>query len=432
MRQLPATSRDGRRAAFACGSLHAVVAGAGIVLGLTGTSDWSDEAFHHLPVIETFAAQMPRPVLSDYLSATTPGYHLVMACVLRAGLGEGALHLVNALIGAAVVAIFAYGVGKRAGFATGVLIGSMLALSPYMLSASVWLMTDNAGLLFVVLAAEATLRLLERRGGSATTGWFGVALVAVAGALVRQIVVFASGFVGALMVSCAIAERRLPTVRELVESVAALVPSIALVGLLVWLWGGLVPPAYLDYHGAGGNPVTPVYALAVVGFWGLPILFAVPGFRKEVFTRASGLVACGALPLLLVVSSSYAKHVRWGGVIWTASRFFPVVAGRSVLVVGLALVGVVSVAAFLRVAWRSPSASVRAGALCCAFMFAGSVVAQMANQQCFERYLQPFAIVTCGLAAGIVGGRELARWPIAAAALLAAAASAQNVFRAGL
>jgi hypothetical protein len=432
MGMVPATSRDGRLAALLCGALHAAVAGAGVLLGLTGTSDWSDEAYHHLPVIETFAAQFPTPVLSDYLSATTPGYHLFLAAFLWMGFGEGALHLVNVLIGAAVVAIFAYGVGKRAGLATGALVGSVLALSPYMLSGSVWLMTDNAGLLFVVLAAEATLRLLERSPDRPTRGWFGVALVALAGACVRQIVVFASGFVGALMVSSAVAERRLPTAREIAESVLALVPSVLLVAFLLWLWGGLVPPAYLDYHGSGGNPVTPVYALAVVGFWGFPIFFAVPGFWRALLERASLTVAACALPLLFLVDSSFVKHVRWGGVIWTASKFFPTVADRSSLVVGLALVGVLSVAAMLRVAWRSPSTAVRAGTLCCALMFLGSVVAQMANQQCFERYLQPFAIVVCGLAAGIVGGRGLVRWPIALAAFAALAASAQNVFRAGL
>lgn len=432
MAVLPATSSDGRRVALACGALHALVAGAGILLGLAGTSDWSDQAYHHLPVIETFAEQFPRPVLSDYQSATTPGYHLVMAMLLWLGFGEGTLHAVNLAIGAGLVAIFGYGVGKRAGFMPGMLLGSLLALSPYTLSSSVWLTTDNAGMLFVVLAAEVTLRLLDRSPDRPTRGWYGVALVAFVGVLVRQILVFAAGFVAALSVSTAIAERRLPTVRELAEGALALVPSVALIGLLVWLWGGLVPPAYLDYHGSGGNPVTPVYALAVVGFWGLPVLVAVPGFVRASLSRPSLLAAACALPLLLVVESGFLKHVRWGGVLWTASRLFPVVLERSTFIVGLAAVGVLAVAGLLQVAWRSERASERAGVLCCALMFTGGVVAQMANQQCFERYLQPFAIVACGLAASIVAGRSLSRWPLVVAVLLAAAVSAQNVFRAGM
>src|SRR5947208_1657978 len=43
-----------------------------------------DQYDFHLKAILKFADELPRPDLHDYLSATTPGYHLVMAAVARA------------------------------------------------------------------------------------------------------------------------------------------------------------------------------------------------------------------------------------------------------------------------------------------------------------------------------------------------------------
>jgi hypothetical protein len=61
----------------------------------------------------------------------------------------------------------------------------------------------------------------------------------------------------------------------------------------------------------------------------------------------------------------------------------------------------------------------------------GTTVAQTANQQCFERYLQPIVVLLCALAALALAGRRAIVWPLACAAAVALALSVVNVFRVG-
>ena len=73
-----------------------------------------DEQHFHLPTIRTFAEQLPMPDLSDYLVATSPGYHLVMAAVFDAThLGDQWLRLIGGQFAVLAVVIMAWWFGKR-------------------------------------------------------------------------------------------------------------------------------------------------------------------------------------------------------------------------------------------------------------------------------------------------------------------------------
>ena len=110
-----------------------------------------DQVEYHLPAILKFAGELPRPDLRDYASATTPGYHLVLA-------GFVPLVSANALVLQIVASVFtvallvAFGrllammaAGReRSGWELAAL-ALPFAASPYVFTSGVWLLPDNSG-----------------------------------------------------------------------------------------------------------------------------------------------------------------------------------------------------------------------------------------------------------------------------------------------
>jgi len=213
-------------AALGAGLVHAAVASAAIVAGVTGTYAFRDEVDYHLPTIGKFAAELPSPALGDYQSATAPGYHLVMALLVRGGLDGVPLHLANASFGVLLSALFAALVARWGGGLVGLLAGCTLALSPYTVNASVFIATDNLATL-LLLAAFAFARPIAT--GCATMPArraIPAAIAAMLAAGVRQIMAYSAAFTGAAFVARACAERRWPRAGELVGSALALVPAL--------------------------------------------------------------------------------------------------------------------------------------------------------------------------------------------------------------
>jgi len=315
--------------------------------------------------------------------------------------------------------------GTLAGIAGGLLLGC----SPYVLSSSVWLTTDNLASIALVAAflaampiAAGSTRYPLRLGALA-------ALAASAAVAVRQILAYAAAFPGAAIVARAAAERRMPRVVELALAALALIPALALVVFFVLLWGGLVPPTFREYHGGGANPATPVYALAVFAVWGLPVFVGMPGYLRELLSPRILLLALCAAGAACLVPTNYVVHVRFGGILWTVASKFPAPFERSLLLVPLAALGAAAIGAYLRLWSRSSSVSARAVGAYALLAFAGMVIAQTANAQCFERYLQPPVVVFAMVAAVAIAGRSLRTWPMLAMALVAFGLSLVNVYR---
>ena len=439
-------------AALVAGALHGALALAGVFAGLEGTYAHADQVSYHAPTIAKMAEEMPRPVLSDYQSATAPGFHLVMSSLAALGADATVLRVLNALIGAALVAFATALVGfatalvsfptalgsfptalvsARAGGAATLAFGAAFALSPYTLNPSIWLATDNLATLFVLAAFAAAMPLAAGRAQRAAVAGAAASILAVAAVGVRQIMAYAAAFPGAAIVARACAERRMPSAGALLAAGVAVVPALALVAVLAWLWGGLVPPSFQQYHGGGGNPATPVYALALVGIWGFAAFLGIPGFLRELFTPRIALVALLAGAACCIVPSNYVVHVRFGGVLWTIASKFPAVMERSLLLVPMAALGAAAIAAYLRLWQRAQDTAARGVGAYALFALLGSVAAQTANSQCFERYLQPPVLVFTAIAAMALAGRGYRAWPLVAAAALSAALSAMNILRGG-
>lgn len=423
--------RETIAAAVGAATIHASVAAAAVLAGVTGTYAWHDEVDYHLPTIRKFAAELPAPVLTDYQSATAPGYQLLMALLMRAGIDGVPLHLVSMLFGAILVAFFAAIVARLAGGLVGLLAGITLALSPYTVNPSAFLATDNLATV-LLLAAFAFARpiatgcaIMPLRSGLLA------ALAAMLATAIRQIAVYSAAFTGAAFVARACAERRWPRAIEVAGGALALVPALLLLGLLVKTWGGLVPPSFHTYHGSGGNPATPIYALALVAIWGGAAFLAIPGFLREFFSFRALLVGLLAAAACCAIPTTYLVHVRFGGTLWTITSRFPDVMERSLFLVPLAGIGAAALGAYLRLWSRSTDAGARGLGAYALLVFTGMVLAQTANSQCFERYLQPLTLVLMTIAAMALAGRNARWWPFAAAACISAAWTALSLIKGG-
>jgi hypothetical protein len=373
-----------------------------------------------------FGEQLPTPSLSDYKSATTPGYHLMMAMLLRTGASDSALHLLNALFGGACVAMFTLLIAIRTSGAVALAAGCVLGASPYVLSSSVWLTTDNLSMTALLAGLAAALTIADGSTRSLSRSVLVSALWACVAAAIRQILVYTAAFAAAAVVERACATRSRPRVSDRALAVLALLPACILVGIFVVLWGGLVPPSFRAYHGTGANPVTPMYVLALVGIWGMASFLAMPWFLRELCSRRIALLAALACAIAVTVESSYIVHVCLGGIVWTVASKFPAPFGRSIVIVPLAAVG-----AYLRLWSRSSDSAGRGVGACVLFVLVGMTLTQTANQQCFERYLQPMVFMLCALASVAIVGRSLRTWPLWNAAVVSVGLSAWNVFRIG-
>jgi hypothetical protein len=361
-----------------------------------------DEVYYHRPVIEQFAAAWPAPDLRNYASATTPGYHLVMAGLSRT-LGMSAARALMALVCLLVPMLVYVALLRAAGPLNAALGAGALVVSSYVVASSVWITTDNFALLFVSTALIAMLRALDTEGRHRAVAMT-IASVAVVGAvLTRQIHIW---LCGPLFISTLVAGRaHRPTL--LIGIVGCTVTTVVVASFMA-LWGGLTPPLFTAQHAGGFNFAAMPYILGLFG--GVSLLYI--GFITPTMADARAL-ALGALlgvaGAAVFTTSPDFDAGRWGGVLWRLASHAPVVAGRSVVFLVLGGLGGAAAAVWLRRTWRSGG-----GVLMLAML--AFACAHTANSQVWQRYYEPFILVLVALLASRV--RASKRWTPVGLAIL--------------
>ena len=137
-----------------------------ILCGYNGGRGGYDSLQYHLPAVESVARQWPRPDFTHFSSATTPGYHVVLALLRRyAGVGVRGLRLAGSLFTAGWLATQAAAAARRAGAGTAVALCLPLVCSPYVFDSGAWVLPDNAGWWAVLC-----VMLVAFRGRA--DGWF--------------------------------------------------------------------------------------------------------------------------------------------------------------------------------------------------------------------------------------------------------------------
>jgi hypothetical protein len=352
-----------------------------------------DERSHHLPVITKFADELPRPNLRDYASATTPGYHLLMAVAKHvAGFEVFGLRLLTAIVTAATVAALAALTASLGDASDALLVVPPLMVNAYFVTAGARVLPDNLGWACVVLllwSALAGPRDARRVVWAAVCG--------AANVLVRQSNLWTIPFVaiGAYLSD----SEHTRTIRASVTraSIAA-GPGIGVALAFYFAWGGLVPPSFQSGAGhgthatayGGWSPAGLTLCLALTGLFGFPwlvVLWAPARHRlgKSALAMA-GVVAFASLVLASLPESSARFPDRRSG-IWQAVAVGPTLWNRSLLLVTLASVGGVVLMVGLAAVDGQRRRILLGAAIAC---FA---CAQVANPMAWPRYYEPMILI---------------------------------------
>ena len=111
---------------------------------MLGRYAW-DQINYHEQVVREFTQQWPRPDVSDYLSATTPLYHLVLAAVGRfVSASPMALQFVGSLFTLGLIVTMALALARTATALRVFTFTLLLFFSHYVFTAGVWMLPDNA------------------------------------------------------------------------------------------------------------------------------------------------------------------------------------------------------------------------------------------------------------------------------------------------
>jgi hypothetical protein len=364
-----------------------------------------DEVEYHLPAILRFADDWPHFAFHSYTSATTPGYHLVLAGVARyVSKDVRLLRVVGSLFTVGMLLTAGIAVGRRTGALAGITLCLPLLCSPYIFRTGVWIIPQNAGwwgvLAILVIALRPKVDWVTYVSG---------ALVLAALVFVRQLHLWAAAVLWlAAWLGPPSRERNTQLtdrVRRSALMFLATLPSFLIVLYFVHLWGGTVPsiyqrqgelrtgPVYMD----GGNPAVPAVVLsltAIIGTFFLPLAWRrfIEALRTD--RRIVGFIAGAALIGLLVgimPKTSFDLYAGRSSGIWNGVRRLPTFADRSPLIIALSAAGGVMVAVW----WAALRGRDRW------LFFASFVVftiAQSFSSMAWQRYHEPFLLMLFPLA----------------------------------
>ncbi len=381
----------------------------------------NDQNRFHLRVIREFAREWPHLNFRSYVSATTPGFHVVVAAAARYVSGDlRVLRLVGLLFTVGLIATLGAALSRRVGTGVAVALGLPLICSLYVYSSGVWLLPDNAawwGTLAILLVA------LDWRDD--TAHFLAAAILLPLVILMRQPDIWTAGVLWiAVWLGPREANVRSDRRRQLGLILLCTVPGAVDAHLLrhAMAWTG-TPSVSTPWHAARRLGDQSLSARARAGASGRarPVLpgCADPAACPQVSDRqaplrfiAAGVLSGAVIGLLPRTTYDYA-HGRFGG-IWNLVRHLPLIGDRSPLIVALAGLGGGILTIFClalerreRVIW--PVAL---------FLL---IAAQFVNGSVWQRYFEPFILMFLALATAQscdaesrerCGGWEIAAGPI--------------------
>ena len=407
-----------------------------------------DAHAYHLPSIRLIAEQAPDVPWEAFRSATTPGYHALLAGASALTPGHTALRVWGMLFGVGLVAVVGLAAAHGLGGVRTACCVLPLAASAYVTDASVNLLPDNAAWLWVALVIALVF-------AGPVRGWRLAAVAAVLAmtAFTRQIHVWTAGVVvfaawadgaQASLRPAWLLEHASQRFKAAVPAALATLPAFAVVVAFVLIWGGLVPELFRDgavdpmtgseaVTNTGLSIVTPAATLVVLAMFApffAPIWISGVrrGWPKGERRSLPTLVVCGALAgvLLAVVSpTTYDTATgRFGG-FWGLAKIGPDVAGRSLAITALASLGGALLALLLGLLDRRTRWLL-------AVTLLGFWSSHLFAAFAWQRYIEPLVLVLLVLSTAAVhrrwGSPSLA-W--AGPALLGLAFAALNVQRLG-
>lgn len=355
-----------------------------------GRAAW-DSTVYHEPFIHQLARDWPRFDLSDPLTATTPGYHILLAavaCVCHDS--TTVLRMGSALIGICLSALLAAWMARRTGWRQAILLTLPLSASIYVVSSNAWLLPDNLAWIGVLLVLILCIR--EPRSWRPL---FCASAVLALLVLVRQIHLWAAApiwlaaWMGTQSTDPGLFSKPDQRLRRAALAFFLTLPAFAIIAWFVWHWNGTTPPRFrTDITGI--NPATPAFilvqaAILWIGFspWLAPALF------RALRDRTALILLAGVAGLLLTIiphtthNPDAGRYSGW----WILTAHAPVLFGRtSTAFILLAPLGAIALAGALIAIPR------RAGWVILASLVAFAA-AQSSTINSWQRYHEPFLLI---------------------------------------
>lgn len=346
--------------------------------------DFDEGVFHYATVMQ-FVEQMPEYDFVTYASATTPLYHLFMAALVRLfGFELVGLRVVNLLLSVALVYV-AFRLFSGDPYKPQIyILTACFAFSPYFVGPAVRLSTDNVALLFVVLTIAALHPpnfSLQRYGLAA--------LFMSLAVMIRQnyIWLIPAGILRSMMGKSTL---HLRLHRRLAASALFALPLLLLLAFIV-LWGGLVPPDFQLDHASDSllNWRSVGYGVAVLGSYSIFFAPWLWHFRNVMDIRWYTIVlvlviAVGYLVLFPVSPrTGVINEHNEGGLLWSISRFLPVVMGSSLIFWVTVPLGILT----LYILFRKSQGSIQRWFWMISIMW---LAVYLLNGRVYQKYFEPY------------------------------------------
>ncbi len=244
-----------------------------ILLDYNAGRAFSDQHLGHLPAIRFFTEQLD---FSNYPSATTPGYHLLIAAFAKLfSQNIIFLKLISSLITAVFIGVFAALLYDKTGKVKTIILLLPMIFSLYILPDGVWLVPDNMAWLTVSI-----LLLLPATGRPPTIPYFACSgLVLLIAILVRQPNIWLASVPWATGLSYLLFSNS-PNQKKMIciwSAILCTIPAFFLLWYFYSIWGGLVPPTVQARHERELSYCVPPFFFSiffVYSFFYAPILFS--------------------------------------------------------------------------------------------------------------------------------------------------------------
>ena len=352
---------------------------------------FNDQELYHYPTIEHFKHSCD---ISDYPSATTPGYHLLLAPIARLTPdSKVTLKLVSSLLTALLFATLASIIVRKLGCLDVVACLLPAMTSIYLFPSGVWLLPDNLAWLTVLCVLFFATRSPIRFWPYLVSGFALSCAV-----LVRQ---------ANIWLACVILVRGLfcclhaPSLRNrighLSGSIFSTFPAFVLLGFFIWRWGALVPPSFVSRHQVV-NPAVPAFFLAVFFLYSVFYIPYCAHVLKELIHERGALLLIlfgfiVGLVLSLVTQTDYNWVEGRASGLWNVVRIAPVIYHRSLLICIMSSLGGATAVGLVLLT----KGLTRWTILTAIPVF---VMSQMANHFAFERYFAGFIFIILFLIIG--------------------------------
>jgi hypothetical protein len=393
---------------------------------------FSDQLNYHYPTIAHF---LNGGSFADYPSATTPGYHLLLAGFGRWVLmTEPALKLANSAVTAALLGLIAAAVARQVGNAAASIAMLLpMIFSIYVFPSGVWLLPDNLawltvfcllqlalhfrdswrwyltaalGLVAAVLVRQSNLWLCavvlvaawsgesdsrrHSRSGAGPAAQAPTASVPAAARMTQLASVPVSKLASVPVSKLAsvpvseLASVPVPRFARLARAALAILPAFAVLAYFIKVWHGVTPPSFAEKHAAANLAAVPFF-FCVLAFYSLFYLPLAVEPAQQLLRRSSQsryAVYLGGLGALL---ASLATPTDWNPAegrvsgLWALAKALPQMHHRSLGISVLATLGGMIAVAWWLMAKPRTRPIIAAAAV-------GFVAAQSTSHFVYERY----------------------------------------------